>query len=43
MNSTWPIVFGILAVVAAAFWYDATVASHGGSGNALETPVRTAP
>ena len=36
MNSTWPIVLGILAVVAAAFWYDASVASR---SDALEAPA----
>lgn len=29
MNSSWPIVFGIFALVVAAFWYDATIASTG--------------
>ncbi len=27
MTSSWPIVFGMFAVVIAALWYDATVAS----------------
>jgi hypothetical protein len=30
-NSSWPIVLAIVAVVAAAFWYDAKVASAGAS------------
>jgi hypothetical protein len=27
MSSSWPIVLGIFAVIVAAFWYDATIAS----------------
>jgi hypothetical protein len=39
MNSTWPIVLGIFALVAAAFWYDATIAS---TGTPSSTPVHAA-
>ncbi len=31
MNSSWPIVLGIFALVVAAFWYDANVAAAGAS------------
>jgi len=27
MSSSWPIVFGIFAIVVAAFWYDASISS----------------
>ena len=29
MSSSWPIVVGMIAVVFAAFWYDASVATAG--------------
>jgi hypothetical protein len=34
MSSSWPILFGMIAVVFAAFWYDASVATA-----AAQTPV----
>jgi hypothetical protein len=35
MSSSWPILVGMIAVVFAAFWYDASIATPGAS----EVPV----
>ena len=37
MNSSWPILFGFLVMVVAAFWYDAAVAPE------RNTPAAAAP
>jgi hypothetical protein len=33
MSSSWPILLGVFALVVAAFWYDATVASAGAAAS----------
>ncbi|HXN30746.1 MAG TPA: hypothetical protein VN894_02750 [Polyangiaceae bacterium] len=40
MSSSWPILVGFLAIVVAAFWYDATVAPA--SGHLSEAPAPAA-
>jgi hypothetical protein len=45
MSSSWPIVIAIFGLVAAAFWYDASVASANArtqQPDAPDTPVQAA-
>jgi hypothetical protein len=39
MRSSWPIVFAVLMVVAAAFWYDASNASASSGLVQPQTPI----
>jgi hypothetical protein len=43
MSSSWPIVLGMLAVVFAAFWYDASVASAKDSAAAAHARTAQVP
>jgi hypothetical protein len=39
MTSRWPIVVGVVAVIAAAFWWDSKVAAaHAGDGTQAQQP-----
>jgi hypothetical protein len=40
MSSSWPIVLGIFAVIVAAFWYDATIASANSPSSVPAQAVR---
>jgi hypothetical protein len=39
MNSSWPILLGMFALVVAAFWYDASNASASASAHAAAAAV----
>jgi hypothetical protein len=39
MSSSWPILLGMLVIVFAAFWYDATVARGGGHLSEAPAPA----